>query len=91
MTSSKEKSIKSFYIMDASQKVHKIFDKENDGVFNIEKTYDFTEYPLNRLIEKDWTSVFISKNSITFEGVIYKENIDHPQFTKGKKSYFWNE
>ena len=77
--------------MDVLQKVHKIVDKEIDGVFKIEKTYDFAEYPLSKLIEKDWTTVFISRNSITFEDVIYRANINHPHFSKATKSYFWNE
>jgi len=91
MATSKETSIHSFYIMDTDQKVHKIVDKETDGVFRIVGTYDYTEHPLHRLIEKDWTSVFISRTTITFEGIIFRVNVDHPSYSKASKSYFWNE
>lgn len=46
---------------------------------------------MQALTEKDWSNVFITTDSVTYGDVIYRVNVDHPHFVKGKKAYFWNE
>ena len=60
--------------------MYKILSSEIDGVFRINETYDFTGFPLAQLIEKDWTNCFVGSKSITFDGIVYRVNIEHPQY-----------